>query len=493
MKSIARWMTLALMAGSLSVIGVSASAGPAACDNRNNNNTAKLLECVTAEGVREHQAAFQQIANANGGTRASGTPGFDASADYVVDTMTAAGYNVTRQPFEFAFFRENSTPELDRVSPSPKTYVHNVDFITMDYSGSGEPTENLQAVDVMIPPGAAPNSSDSGCTGEPDFAGFVPGNIALIQRGTCSFAEKAANAEAAGASGVIIFNEGQPGRTATLAGTLGGPGINIPVTGVSFAFGQEQYNLLQSGPVVFHMMTDTESENRMTENIFAETKTGNPNNVVMAGAHVDGALAGPGINDNGSGASTLLEIAENMRKVKPNNKVRFAWWGAEENGLLGSEYYVGTASDETLDAIALYLNFDMLGSPNFVRFVYDGDGSDTPDAGPAGSEDIEALFLQHFQSQGLATEPTAFDGRSDYGPFIDVGIPAGGLFSGAEGVKTPAQAATYGGTAGTPYDPCYHQACDTFPSNSNATVLGQFADAAAFVTLTYSNSTSSVG
>jgi Zn-dependent M28 family amino/carboxypeptidase len=120
----------------------------------------------------------------------------------------------------------------------------------------------------------------------------------------------------------------------------------------------------------------------------------------------------------------------------------------------------------------------MLGSPNYVRFVYDGDGSDTPTAGPPGSGQIEALFNNYFAGQGLATDPTAFDGRSDYGPFIDVGIPAGGLFSGAEGEKTEAQAATYGGVAGEPYDACYHQACDTI-NNLNTKALNELGDGVA--------------
>ena len=126
----------------------------------------------------------------------------------------------------------------------------------------------------------------------------------------------------------------------------------------------------------------------------------------------------------------------------------------------------------------------MVGSPNYVRFVYDGDGSDTETAGPKGSDVIEQVFLDYFEEAGLETEPTAFDGRSDYGPFIDVGIPAGGLFTGAEGIKTEAQADVYGGTTGQPYDPCYHQACDTFENNSNE-ALDQMSDAAAHATLVF--------
>ena len=162
--------------------------------------------------------------------------------------------------------------------------------------------------------------------------------------------------------------------------------------------------------------------------------------------------AGPGINDNGSGTSTILEIAEQLAALKYTNKlqrqVRFAFWGAEEPGLIGSEYYVDHLTEAQKAKIYANLNFDMLGSPNYVRFVYDGDGSDTPDAGPPGSDAIEDIFTNYFDSKKLASDPTAFDGRSDYGPFIAEGIPAGGLFSGAEGIKTAEEAATYGGTAG---------------------------------------------
>jgi Zn-dependent M28 family amino/carboxypeptidase len=165
--------------------------------------------------------------------------------------------------------------------------------------------------------------------------------------------------------------------------------------------------------------------------------------------------------------------------------VRFAWWGAEELGLLGSTNYVATLPQDERARIAGYLNFDMVASPNFVRFVYDGDNSDAVGAGPgpAGSAAIEDVFEKFYADRGLAYQGTDFDGRSDYGPFIAAGIPGGGLFTGAEGVKTQEQAAVYGGTAGAPFDPCYHQACDTV-ANVNDTALGENADAIAFATFT---------
>ncbi|HXV98941.1 MAG TPA: M28 family metallopeptidase, partial [Anaerolineae bacterium] len=324
-------------------------------------------------------------------------------------------------------------------------------------------------------------------TGDNDFEGFIPGNIALVQRGTCFFSTKVVNAQAAGAAGVVIFNEGQPGRIDAFTGTLGGPVATVPAVMANYAIGEELFNLDQAGDVSVHLATSTESETRETVNVLADTRRGDDDHVIVVGAHLDSVTAGPGINDNGSGTAAILEIALQMAelKIRPLNRVRFAFWGAEESGLLGSIDYVSTLPEKELDKIALNLNFDMVGSPNFVRFVYDGDGSaGLSDPGPPGSAEIEQVFLDYFEEQGLQTEPTAFDGRSDYGPFLAFNIPAGGLFSGAEEIKSPEQAAIYGGTAGVAFDPCYHQACDTFDNNSNE-VLDQFSDAAAHSVLKF--------
>ena len=453
-------------------------------------DTSELREAVTLEGVRAHQFAFQVIADANGGTRASSTPGYDASADYVAQQMEAAGYNVTVQPFEFPFFQELEPAELEQISPNPTIYPYFdvAGFATMDYSGSGDVTAFAEGVDLVLPPAAAANTSTSGCEPE-DFAGFNPGNIAVVQRGSCDFLDKALNAQNAGAVGVIIFNEGQPGRTDAFLGTLQQPLFNIPVVAAAFDVGVE----LAAGGVTVRMFVNATSEFRSTSNVIAETPGGRDDRVVVVGAHLDSVSVGPGIQDNGSGSAAILEIARQMAElgIEPTNKVRFAWWGAEESGLLGSEYYVANLTKRDIKNIALNLNFDMIGSPNFVRFVYDGDGSDTSLAGPNGSAKIEQVFLDYFAEQGLPVEPTEFSGRSDYGPFIAVGIPAGGLFTGAEGIKTDEQAAVYGGSAGDQYDPCYHLACDTF-NNISLEALDQMSDAAAHSVMTFAMTTSAV-
>ncbi len=460
---------IAIVALSAIAFTGAAGAGSPACANRVNNTFAKLTECVTLEGVRAHQAAFQAIADANNGIRTSGTPGYDASAAYVADKMTAAGYVVTVQQFQFQTFISLSPPVLEQVVPGPAGPVANS---IMAYSGSGDVTAAVSTVNDI-----------RGCNAT-DFAGFPAGNIALISRGVCSFALKATNAYNAGAAAVIIYNN----VAGELNGTLGNLfTLNIPVTSVTQAVGQQ---LAATPGLVMRLKTDTFRGLATTSNVLAESKGGDPNNVVMAGAHLDSVNAGPGIQDNGSGSAAILETALQMAKVKPRNKLRFAWWGAEESGLVGSTYYVNNLTQEEKDRIALYLNFDMVGSPNHVFFVYDGDDSDGVGAGPgpAGSAQIEKAFEAFYTGRGIPFKGTDFSGRSDYGPFIAAGIPAGGLFTGAEGIKSPAEAAIWGGTAGQPYDPCYHLACDTY-ANINLGALDVNADAIASVTLSFGMST----
>jgi aminopeptidase Y len=444
------------------------------CDTRVNNTYQTLLECTTLDGARAHQAAFQAHADANNGIRTSGTPGYDASVEYVMETMQAAGYVVTKQDFQFQTFIVLSPTILEQVSPAPAGPIANN---IMSYSGSGDVTAPVSTLPVI-----------TGCNSS-DFAGFPAGNIALISRGACTFAIKATNAYNAGASGVVIYNN-SPG---VLNGTLGSTfTLDIGVTSVTAAVGEQ---LATTPGLVLRLKTDTFRGIATTSNVFAETPGGDPNNVVMVGAHLDSVNAGPGINDNSSGSAALLEVAEAMAKVPVRNKVRFAWWGAEESGLVGSRYYVANLPQSELDKIALYLNFDMIGSSNHVFFVYDGDDSDQVGAGPgpAGSAAIEKLFESYYAPLGYSWKGTDFSGRSDYGPFIAAGvdIPSGGLFTGAEGIKTADEVAIWGGTAGQQYDPCYHLACDTY-DNINLQAFDVNIDAVAFATLTYAYSTKDV-
>jgi len=464
----------------------SALLAPAASAELDEVNSKKLRQAVTINGVMQHERALQAIANANGGTRASGTPGYAASAAYVKGRLQKAGYRVVEQEFTFPFFAKVAEPTVTVGDTAYETDNY-------QFSGSGDVTGRIvPAIDNEIPPTAPAGETDAGCEPE-DFtpASATEDEIALIQRGACDFAVKAQNAIDAGYDAVIIFNEGQEGRVELSVGTLGRI-FEIPVVGLSYTDGAALTEAARAGDVVGTVTSSTQNDpDATTTNIIGTSKQGDADEQVIVGAHLDSVTEGPGINDNGSGTSQNLEIAEEMAElgIKPRRQVRFAFWGAEEANLLGSEHFVETLTPDQVGQIYANLNFDMTASPNYVRFVYDGDGSDTEEAGPPGSAQIESLFTGYFAGQGLASEPTAFDGRSDYGPFIAVGIPAGGLFSGAEGIKTAEQAAIYGGTAGLAYDPCYHQACDDI-TNINTQALGEFADASAHATLTLARSKS---
>ena len=296
--------------------------------------------------------------------------------------MTAAGYQVQVQPFTFDRFEETAPPVFQRLTPTQQTYANGTDFQTMDYSGSGNITNArlVAAGGIVIP---SPGGSTSGCTAA-DFTGFPAGAVALIQRGTCTFREKATNAKNAGAVGVVIFNEGNvdpdDDRLGVIFGTLDPPQFDRPVIGTTFAAGRDLYNLLQSGADVrVNLSVTAHVVPTQSANVIADTVGGRADRTVVVGAHLDSVDAGPGINDNGSGSAMLLDLAKQMSNlnITPTNKVRFAWWGGEEFGLLGAEHYVSTLPKAELKNIALNLNFDMVASPNYVRFVYDGDGSAT--------------------------------------------------------------------------------------------------------------------
>ena len=270
---------------------------------------------------------------------------------------------------------------------------------------------------------------------------------------------------------MIIFNQGNtPDREALIVADAtsvdppipGAPGPvthGIPVVGASFADGVA---LAEEGSTAFVKVLPAET--RTDYNVIAELPGKNEDNVVMAGAHLDSVTEGPGINDNGSGSAALLETALMMANTNPENTLRFGWWAGEEQGLLGSADYVAGLSQAERDRIAMYMNYDMVGSPNYIFMVYDADEStfEAPVPVPAGSEAIEDVYESYYTAVGEPYDDTEFSGRSDYEAFILAGIPASGLFTGAEEIKTEEQEAIWGGDAGEQFDPCYHEACDTF-------------------------------
>ncbi|MYT22238.1 M28 family peptidase [Streptomyces sp. SID7760] len=479
---------LAALAAAAVAAPVLLTATPADAHPREGRLARQLVEEVTARGAYRHLARFQQIADANGGNRAAGSPGHAASAAYVHDTLKKAGYEVSYQDFDIheAHTKTERTTVLTGLDGAPR------ELPTAAFTF----TRSTPAGGLLAPLALARVDETPGCTADDYANGAFTGKIALVKRGSCTFVEKQRAAAAAGAIAVIIYNHS---GTTPVRGGFSSPdeGI-IPSAGVSLADGEALAAAAAKGEVTVRLDLDQEHVKKTTRNVIAETRGGRSDRVVTVGAHLDSVPEGPGINDNGSGSAGLLEVALKLADEKkgkgPANKVRFAWWSAEELGLLGSEHYVAQLSGKQKKDIALYLNFDMIASPNPVQFVYDGDDSDKTGegAGPAGSAQIEALINGFLDKRHKPHEGSDFDGRSDYGPFIANGIPAGGTFTGAEGIKTDEQARRYGGTAGAPYDPNYHGAGDTL-KNLDLKAFDTNLDVIAHAVGTYAQDLSSLG
>lgn len=403
--------------------------------------TEALQSLISLDVLLSGAKQLQAFADAYpGGNRVFGSPGHNDTVNFLYDTLAATGYyDVEFQEFVELFSGGNA---------SLSTNGEEQEATLMTYTPSGSANASLVAV---------PNL---GCLPE-DFPPEAADAVVLISRGECPFAEKATNALSAGAVGAIVYNNVE----GPLAGTLGGVGDYTPIVGIEQAAGEALLALLEAGEeVTVELEVNAILENRTTYNVIAETKGGDHENVIALGAHTDSVEQGPGINDDGSGTIGILHVAIALSNFTVTNAVRFLFWSAEEFGLLGSNYYVSqlnqTASE--IAKIRAYLNFDMIASPNYVYAIYDGDGSSFNLTGPPGSAEIEADFQGFYITKGVKYTSTAFDGRSDYGPFLENNIPAGGLFTGAEEVKTEEEAVAFGGTAGVAYDENYHQAGDTF-------------------------------
>lgn len=401
----------------------------------------KLQKLITLKDLLDGSKKLQSFADANGGTRAFGGGGHNATVDYLYNELKKTGYyNVYKQPFVELF-----TAATVQSSANGENFTGEY----MTYGPSGK----AKAPFVLV--------NNIGCD-PADYPAAVAGNVALIKRGTCTFQQKALNAKAAGAAAAVIYNN----INGTLSGTLGGTGNYAPTIGVSGEIGLSLLAKLQAGETIADITVNAIQENRTNFNVIAETKEGDHDNVLMIGGHTDSVFAGPGINDDGSGTIGTLTVARALANFKVKNAVRLGFWGAEEFGKLGSNYYLksinGTLGGSPKDAhkIRAYLNFDMIASPNYVLGIYDGDGSAFNFSGPAGSNTIEKDFQDFYTSKGKPYVPSIFSGRSDYAAFLENGIPSGGLFTGAEELKTAEEAQLFGGTAGVALDPCYHKKCD---------------------------------
>jgi Zn-dependent M28 family amino/carboxypeptidase len=449
----------------IALVGLPADAAP---DGPDGPALAKqLVRKVTLDSMNRHLIAFQRIADRNGGVRAPGTPGYQASADYVTGKLTAAGFDVSVQEFPVRY----SAPLAEKLVVGGKSVTFNYALYT----------KNTPVGGITAPLAVVPNDGTAGCQASDFTPGAYTGKIALIMRGGCTFTVKQQMAADAGAVAVVLQNNQDTWLRAGLASEAD---ARIPTGGVSKSIGDAM--IAHAGePVTVELRTLDDM--RTGKTIIAQTRTGRQDNVVVAGAHLDSVVEGPGVGTNGGGAAALLETAVQMGPTpRVNNAVRFVFWGSWEFGIVSSPFYIQNLTFEQQLDIAMYLNFDGISAPNGGYLVYGGA------AGPFGSTQIEKAFTDYLTARGVQPESIPMAAvRSDQLSFTPVGIPAGGLYSGNQEKKTAAQAAKWGGTAGDPFDVCYHEACDNL-GNLDRTRLDINADAMAWVTASYAISTEDV-
>jgi hypothetical protein len=457
-----------LCAAALLLVPAAASAGPksAQCDTRVNDTPSELVECINTKDLMDHLQAFQDIADANPGpdgmpSRNSGEPGYKASVDYVAELMTAAGYNVSIQTYKFDYYAYSGVPTFSEVSPTAHDYVLGEEWGPGQTTGSTPVGAALQPAGGIILPPTATSSSTSGCTAA-DFSGFTAGNVALIQRGGCNFGVKVLNAQAAGASGVVIFNEGNPGRTGLTIGSMLDANNNafiptIPVGFTTFAIGEDLLNQFKAGstPTVSLSVPAIVKPNTDDYNLIAESKGGDKNHVLVVDAHLD-AIYGAGILDNATGSAAILDIAQKMKNVTPVNKLRFVWFGGEELGLLGSQYYVNNLTSTQASHIGYDLDADVFGTPNYIIGILDPAAPDffsrtVPETFPnrvyKASQVSRDQSVEFFNQAGYNHEFLSPNG-TDAINFNRIGIPASGLLTGQDCCKSQEEVNLFGGQLG---------------------------------------------
>ena len=437
----------------------------------------ELAAKVTADGMYGHLEKLADIATANGNARADGTPGFDASVDYVAAVLRGKGFDV-------------QTPEFDRVvtsSPGRPTLVA---------SGRSFPVDQASLLVTTAPGGLnavtlRPQRA-SGCTAGDYGPVNARGAIAIVDEQGCSVVDKQNAAVGKGAVGVLVVSN--PGSNGSPAG-LFTPGYYQQLTSPVAVIDQAADAQLRRTSAPVRLTLDAKSAVVKSRSVVAQTKTGDPHDVVVAGAHLDSAAGSPGLNDDASGVAAVLETAVQLGSSPTvANAVRFAFWGSQQTGLQGSTKYVAGLGRDGLNDIALYLDFDLLGSTNAGFFTYDGDQSGQPNPDvpaarvPAGSAGVERTLAGYLNLAGVRPADLPLGLASDYSAFLRAGVPIGGVTTGSSQRKTETQARLWGGRAGVAFDPNFQRPGDTMANVDRAT-LSITGPAVAFAVGTYAHST----
>jgi Peptidase family M28/PA domain len=439
-----------------------------------------LAAKVTIDGMDPHLRKLQDIADASNGTRVEGSPGYDASVDYVAQTLRDKGFDV-------------QTPEFERLGRNERGRP------TLTVAGRDYHADQASLLVTTAPGGVRaltlrPQKAQ-GCTAADYGSVSVRGAIAVVDDKGCSVVDKQNTAVAKGAVALLIVSA--PGTSGSPAG-LFTPGYYQQLTVPVGVIDDDANAALRRTNAPVRLVLDSKPVMVKSRNVVAQTKTGDTKNVVLVGAHLDSVRSGPGINDNGSGVAALLETAAALgSSPQITNAVRFTFWGSQETALEGSASYVRGLDRDQLDDIALYLNVDMLGSPNPGFFTYDGDQSGQPNpeiplrAVPPGSDAIERTLAGYLNLSGIRPADMPLAKITDYSPFLAAGIPIGGLTTGSSQRKTEVQARLWGGQAGVAFDPNYHTPRDTI-DNIDRKALSVMGPAVAFGVGTYAQSVEGV-
>ncbi len=485
---------------------VISNAGPSdqACQMRVNDTPENLLECIRPSGLWEHLSHFQQIANnhkINGhGYRDTGTPGYKASVDYVAGLVRQAGYKVTIQTYQY---QATEVVGIPRLSASGEDYVWMRDWYVARLSGGGTVTAPVEPA----------GGSGSGCLPS-DFAGFIPNNIALLERGACSYDVQVANSQAADASAVIIYDTEDAGEDPVSQLADHGPGhgtvfparltrqASIPVIGVaSYRVGSELQRRYSSGraPQV-HIDIRTQRKAGEDYNLIAESPFGDSKHTVIVEGHLD-SIYGAGMLDNASGSTTILEIALNMAKTSTRNQLRYIWFGGEELGLLGSAYYTQHLSSAQRKRIAFDIDADVTATPNFDIWVADpatacNSGQFPKNVIPQSKMGTK-LWTDYFNSIGVVSQSAPFGNcGTDSNSFALIGIPDTGILTMQDCCKSQSEVDIWGGFLDN-YEgniPGSDGGCCDYPNrwcdnlnNNDPFVFGLVSKATAYVTLKLAN------
>jgi Zn-dependent M28 family amino/carboxypeptidase len=404
-----------------------------------------VAAAITEAGLRGRLEALAAATAGSDRYRAVGTEGYDAAADLVERELRAAGWSVSQDAYGGAAFFDEGGSFL---AVGGRTF-RVADVRPLIFAPAGDVEGPVVPIDWALD---APAGTAKGCA-VTHYGTLPPNAIVIIRQGPCLLRDQVIAAQKAGAAAfVAVYPQMPPGvvyRPTLIESRL----MEIPALVVS----REAADALLAAAAdraTAHLVTHARTTAAPTRSIMAELPGSDLGAVIMLGAHLDSVIDGPGINDDGSGVAALLEIARALAGTRPRATIRLAFWSGEEMGLHGSYRYASTLTADQRQAILVYLNVDMIASPNGFAGVYEESGA------PAGSTVAHDLLVAAVERAGGTPVGIDLGGGSDHYGFAEAGVPTAGVFSGAGEPVAAEQAAASGAAAGQPADACYHQPCD---------------------------------